>query len=120
MTQAPVTIPDFVTMIDRSEQPLPVLAQIATDLLTEAEAKQLPGPRYFSVSRGGQEISLGFGRNLDACHALAEWAEQFGGTVTGTPYQSPDGPPQVYCAVGFSYGGAKVELSAFIPAEPTT
>jgi hypothetical protein len=111
-----VTIPEFVTMIDHSEHTLPAMAQIATDLLVQAEYQHLPAPHYLSISRGGQSISLGFGRDLDACHALARWAEQFGGTVTGTPHQSEDGQRQVYCQVGFIYGGARVELSAFIPA----
>jgi hypothetical protein len=111
-----VTVPEFVTMIDRSEHTLPALAQIATDLLVQADYQHLPAPHYMSISRGGQSISFGFGRDLDACHALARWAEQFGGTVTGTPHTSSDGQPQVYCQVGFVYGGARVELSAFIPA----
>jgi hypothetical protein len=111
-----VTVPEFVTMIDHSEHPLPAMAQITADLLVQADYAQLPAPHYLSISHGGQSISLGFGRDLDACHALAQWAEQFGGTVTGTPHQSEDGQRQVYCQVGFVYGGARVELSAFIPA----
>ena len=83
-----VTVPEFVTMIDRSERTLPAMAQIATDLLVQADYQQLPAPHYLSISHGGQSITLGFGRDLDACHALARWAEQFGGTVTGTPHTS--------------------------------
>jgi hypothetical protein len=116
MTDTTVTVPEFVTMIDHSEHTLPAMAQIAADLLVQAGYQQLPAPHYLSISRGGQSISLGFGRDLDACHALARWAEQFGGTVTGTPHQSEDGQRQVYCQVGFVYGGVRVELSAFIPA----
>ena len=111
-----VTIPEFVTMIDQAEHTLPALAQTTADLLVQAEYQHLPAPHYMSISYGGQSISLGFGRDLDACHALARWAEQFGGTVTGTPHESDDGQRQVYCQVGFVYGGARVELSAFIPA----
>jgi hypothetical protein len=111
-----VTVPGFVTMIDQAEHTLPAMAQITADLLVQAECQHLPAPHYVSISHGGQSISLGFGRDLDACHALARWAEQFGGTVTGTPHQSEDGQSQVYCQVGFVYGGARVELSAFIPA----
>jgi hypothetical protein len=116
MTDTTVTVPEFVTMIDQAEHTLPALARITADLLVQAEYQQLPAPHYLSISHGGQSISLGFGRDLDACHALARWAEQFGGTVTGTPHQSEDGQRQVYCQVGFVYGGARVELSAFIPA----
>jgi len=111
-----VTVPEFVTMIDHSEHTLPAMAQITADLLVQADYEHLPAPHYVSLSHGGQSISLGFGRDLDACHALARWAEQFGGTVTGTPHQSEDGQRQVYCQVCFIYGGARVELSAFIPA----
>lgn len=111
-----VAIPEFVTMIDHDEHTLPAMAQITTDLLVQAEYQQLPAPHYLSISHVGQSISLGFGRDLDACHALARWAEQFGGTITGTPHQSEDGQEQVYCQVGFVYGGVRVELSAFIPA----
>lgn len=115
-----VTIPDYVTMIDHSAQPLPALAQIGADLLVQADYKNLPAPNYVTLSHGGQSISLGFGRDLEACHALAQWAAEFGGTVTGQPHESSDGQPQVYCQVTFRYGGAKVQLSAFIPAEQTT
>jgi hypothetical protein len=115
-TTTAVTVPGFVTMIDQDNTTLPALAQIATDLLVQGEYQQLPAPHYLSISHGGQSIALGFGRDLDACHALARWAEQFGGTVTGTPHQSEEGQRQVYCQVGFIYGGARVELSAFIPA----
>jgi hypothetical protein len=111
-----VTVPEFVTMIDQAEHTLPAMAQITADLLVQAEYQHLAAPHYLSISRGGQSISLGFGRDRDACHALARWAEQFGGTVTGTPHQSEDGQRQVYCQVGFVYGGVRVELSAFIPA----
>jgi hypothetical protein len=111
-----VKVPEFVTMIDHSERTLPAMAQIATDLLVQAEYQHLPAPHYLSISHGGQSISLGFGRDLEACHALARWAEQFGGTVAGQPHTSSDGHPQVYCQVGFIYGGVRVELSAFIPA----
>lgn len=120
MTQTAATIPEFVTMIDRSESTLPALAQIATDLLAQAEFKKLPSPHYFRVSQVCQRISLGFGRDLDACRALAQWAAEFGGTVTGQPHEGSDGHQQVYCQVAFIYGTARVQLCAFIPAEPAT
>jgi hypothetical protein len=111
-----VTVPEFVTMIDHSEHTLPAMAQVATDLLVQAEYQHLPAPHYMSISHGGQSIALGFGRESEACHALARWAEAFGGTVTGSPHTSSDGQPQVYCQVAFIYGGVRVELSAFVPA----
>lgn len=119
MDQTVIDVPDYVTMIDRTEQPIPVLTRIAADLLAAAEHARLPMPNHLTVYRGGQHISLGFGRDTAACDALAAWAEVFSGTVTGTTYRDDQGQQQVYCQLTFSYGGIRAELSAFLPT-PTT
>ena len=89
------------------------LASYTAELLLDNS--DLPAPVYFSVSHGGQEVSLQFGDTFDSFRALAQWAERFGGTVTGCPY-TREGQQSVHCEVKFTEGGVKVEAYAFITA----
>jgi hypothetical protein len=74
---------------------------------------------YFSVSSGGQEVCLQFPNTPDSFRALAEWAERFGGTVTGCPH-TRDGQHTVHCQVKFTDHGVNVEAYAFITATKAT
>jgi hypothetical protein len=105
-------IPDYVTMITPAEKrSIAELAAFAVGLLVE----DMPQPTYFSVSLGGQEVSLQFGDTSDSFRALAEWAERFGGTITGCPY-TREGQNSVHCQVKFTADGVQVEAYAFITA----
>ena len=110
-----IEIPGYVTMITPAEKrSIEDLAEYAADLL--AEYHDLPAPVYFSVSHAGQEVSLQFGDTPDSFRALAQWAERFGGTVTGCPYNRDDGRQSVHTEVKFTDKGVKVEAYAFITA----
>ena len=116
-TPAPTAfeIPGYVTMITPAEKwSIGALAEFAADLLSENH--DLPGPVYFSVSEAGQEVSLQFAGTPGTFRALAQWAERFGGTVTGCPTTHDDGRQSVHCEVKFTDHGVKVEAYAFITA----
>jgi hypothetical protein len=113
--QTALDIPGYVTMITPAEKrSIDALAEYAADLL--AKNYDLPAPVYFSVSLAGQEVSLQFGDTPGSFRALAQWAERFGGTVTGCPHTHEDGRQSVHCEVKFTDGGVKVEAYAFITA----
>jgi hypothetical protein len=112
--QTAIEIPSYVTMITPAEKrSIDALAEYAADLL--AKNYDLPGPVYFSVSEAGQEVSLQFADTPDSFRALAQWAERFGGTVTGCPH-TRDGQQSVHCEVKFTDHSVKVEAYAFITA----
>jgi hypothetical protein len=112
MTTTKIEIPDFITRA----KSLTDIALIAADLLEHAEGSNLPVPDIARLSHGGQEISFGFPGCVQTFHTLADWAERFGGTVTGEPHTHEDGRESVYCQVKFPYLGVTVEGYAFIPA----
>ena len=113
--QTAIEIPGYVTMITPAEKrSIDALAEYAADLL--AENSDLPAPVYFSVSEAGQQVSLQFAGTPGSFRALAEWAERFGGTVTGCPTTRDDGRQSVHCEVKFTDHGVKVEAYAFITA----
>ena len=113
-SETAIEIPDYVTMITPAgKRTIDALAEYAADLL--AANSDLPAPAYFSVSESGQAVSLQFGDSHDSFRALAQWAERFGGTVTGCPY-TRDGQQSVHCQVMFTDHGVKVEAYAFITA----
>jgi hypothetical protein len=117
MTDTTIEIPEYVTMVTPADRwDMRSLARYAADLLTENS--DLPAPGYFTISQYGQEISLQFGDTPDSFRALAQWAERFGGTVTGCPHTSRDGQQSVHCQVTFTNDGVKVEAYAFIRATP--
>ena len=110
--QTALEIPDYVTIVTPAEKrSIAELVAFAVGLLVE----DLPQPTYVSVSQSGQEISLQFGDTSDSFRALAEWAERFGGTITGCPY-TREGQNSVHCQVKFTADGVKVEAYAFITA----
>ena len=107
-----IEIPDNVTVINLAEKRSSAeLAAFAVGLLVE----DLPQPVYVSVSLAGQEVSLQFADTPDSFRALAQWAERFGGTITGCPY-TRDGQQSVHCQVKFTADGVTVEAYAFITA----
>ncbi len=109
-----IEIPDYVTMVTPDQKrDIVSLASYTAELLLEHS--DLPAPVYFSVSYGVQEVSLQFGDTPGSFRALAQWAERFGGTVTGCPYTC-EGQQSVHCEVKFTEGGVKVEAYAFITA----
>jgi hypothetical protein len=114
MTATAIDIPDYVTIVRRNRKVLPGLAEIAADLL--AAAGDLPVPVYFSVSEATQEVSFQFGDGPETFRAMAEWAERFGGTLTGEPRTLDDGRESVHCKVTFPYKSVNVELYAFVRA----
>ena len=105
-----IEIPNYITRA----KSLTDMTLITADLLEKAEDSGLPAPRYFSVSQSGQEVCLQFGDTPDSFRALAQWAERFGGTVTGCPHTHGDRPPSVHCQVKFTADGVNVEAYAFI------
>ena len=110
-----IDIPDYVTMVTPADQrDIRALASYAAGLLNGNS--DLPTPRYFSVSQGGQEICLQFGDDPASFHALAQWAERFGGTATGCPTTHEDGRHSVHCEVKFTDHDVTVEAYAFITA----
>jgi hypothetical protein len=112
--QTALEIPAYVTMITPAEKrSIDALAEYTADLL--AKNYDLPGPVYFSVSEAGQQVSLQFAGTPGSFRALAQWAERFGGTVTGCPH-TRDGQQSVHCEVKFTDDGVKVEAYAFITA----
>jgi hypothetical protein len=116
-TTAPTAfeIPGYVTMITPAEKwSIGALAAYTADLLSEN--RDLPAPVYFTVSEAGQEVSLQFADTPGSFRALAQWAERFGGTVTGCPTTHDDGRQSVHCEVTFTDHGVKVEAYAFITA----
>ena len=114
-TETALEIPGYVTMITPAEKrSIDALAEYAADLL--AANSDLPAPVYFSVSEAGQEVSLQFAGTPGTFRALAQWAERFGGTVTGCPTTHEDGRQSVHCEVKFTDHGVKVEAYAFITA----
>jgi hypothetical protein len=113
MTDTTIDIPDYVTMVTPAEKRSTAeLAAFAVGLLVE----DLPQPVYLSVSQSGQEVSLQFADTQDSFRALAQWAERFGGTVTGCPYTHSGGQQSIHCQVKFPAVGVKVEAYAFITA----
>ena len=117
MTDTTLNVPDYVTMITPADKrTIAELAAFAVGLLVE----ELPQPVYLSVSQAGQEVSLQFPDTPDSFRALAQWAERFGGTVTGCPHSHSDGPPSVHCQVTFTVDGVKVEAFAFVTAPTAT
>jgi hypothetical protein len=113
--QTAFDIPGYVTMITPAEKwSIGALAEYTADLLSEN--RDLPVPVYFSVSEAGPQVSLQFAGTPGSFRALAQWAERFGGTVTGCPTTHDDGRQSVHCEVKFTDHGVKVEAYAFITA----
>ncbi|MGO9298304.1 MAG: hypothetical protein ACLP52_31260 [Streptosporangiaceae bacterium] len=110
MTETANGIPGYVTITE--PHPIEALTRIAAELI--AANADLPAPRYLSVSRGGQEISLQFADDPSSFDALARWAERFGGTITGEPGTDAENRPRVYCVAAFRHGGAAVTAYAFV------
>ncbi|HEY6274725.1 MAG TPA: hypothetical protein VIX86_00185 [Streptosporangiaceae bacterium] len=114
MAQTAIEIPEYVTVLD-PPLTLPALARVAADLL--AAADDLPAPRCVEVSAASQEIEMQFPGDPFTFAAMAQWAERFGGTITGEPGTGKDGAAYVRCEVRFSADGATVKGYAYIRAD---
>src|SRR5579859_6134418 len=111
-----IEIPEYITRA----KSLTDMTLALADLLEHAEDSNLPAPGHVHCYHGGLEVQLGFRDNhQDTFRALAQWAERFGGTVTGEPYTNDDGRESVHCQVRFTYLGVSVEAYAFITADET-
>jgi|SRR5215831_8297835 len=119
MTDTTIEIPDYVTVVEPAPS-LPVrdLAQAAATLL--AANADLPAPLYVAVWAAGQEIELQFSSDPSTFRAMAQWAERFGGTVTGQPGAKDDGTPHVRCEVRFTADTIAVKAYAYILAAKAT
>jgi hypothetical protein len=107
-----IEIPGYVTMVTPAQKrDIAALAGYIAELLTGNS--DLPAPQYFSVSQHGQEVSFQFGDTRDSFRALAQWAERFGGTLTGEPH-TYDGWQSVHCEVKFTDHGVNVVAYAYI------
>jgi len=111
-------VPDFVAMTEPApEFPMAELAVALVALFTEDPA--LPQPRYLSLSASGQEINMQFGTEPDTFHAMARWAERFGGTLTGSRIEDVHGEPSVRCELKFPYAGVQVKAYAYVHVTST-
>ncbi len=112
-------IPPFVTVVAPADQtPVHAIASTLVDLLTEHP--DLPGPELVSISRRSREIDLQFPDSPDTFHAMAAWAERFGGTLTGEPRTDKDGTT-VRCEVRFDCHGVQFKAYAYVKtADPAT
>jgi hypothetical protein len=94
--------------------PLGALVRSAANLLQDADPIDSP-LRCVSVSRT-QSIDVQFDPGDPATlHALAQWAEQFGGTLISRSWNGDDGPVTVH-RVEFPYDGVEVCAYTVIPA----
>jgi len=110
-----IDIPDYVTRA----KSLTDMTRITADLLARAAEANLPAPGNIQLYHCGQEVRLGFRGHQDTFRTLAQWAERFGGTVTGELFTNDDGQESVHCQVRFPYQGLTVEAHAFITADET-
>jgi hypothetical protein len=108
MTETAVVIPDYVT-VKRSHS-IRDLAEVVASLLDEA--KDLGFPRRIELWPG--EIEAAFDRDPETFRVLAQWAERFGGTVTGEPTEGSDGRPLVRAEVRFVYQAVDVRAYAYV------
>ena len=113
MTTTDIEIPDYIARA----KTVAALARSAADLLEHAADGGLPVPDMARLSTGGQEVSVSFPGRKDTFRTLAQWADRFGGTVTGEPYTNKDSEESVYCQVKFPHLGVAVEAYAFITAD---
>jgi hypothetical protein len=110
-------IPGFVTMLTPGDQtPVHAIASTLVGLLTEHP--DLPGPDLVSISRRSREIDLQFPDSPDTFHAMAAWADRFGGTLTGEPCTGKDAT-RVRCEVRFDCGGVQFKAYAYITTAGT-
>jgi hypothetical protein len=113
-----IEVPGFVAMTaPEPDRPMAELAVALVALFTEDQA--LPQPRYLSISASAQEITMQFGTEPDTFHDLARWAQQFGGTVTGSRTEDVHGEPSVRCEVKFAYAGVQVKAYAYVHVTST-
>src|SRR5260370_17715629 len=111
MTTTDIPIPDYVEI----KQPHTIcdLASTLTDLLNEAIG--LGSPRRAEVAF--DEIELAFDRDPGTFRVMAQWAERFGGTLTGEPTEDRDGRPMVRCEIRFVYHAIDVRAYAYVRAD---
>jgi hypothetical protein len=119
MTETAIEIPGYVTVVEPvPDLPVRALTDAATMLLS-ANA-DLPEPRHVSVSAASQQIEMQFTGDPSTFRVMAQWAERFGGTVTGQPGADDDGTPYVRCEVRFTAEQIPVRAYAYILAAKAT
>jgi len=104
-----IEIPDYVS----NPLTLSQLAQLAADLL--ASNPDLPAPVAVHVAAHGDEIEVQFSGDRATFAAMADWADRFGGTITGAPGADGSGP-HVRCEVRFTFRAARVRAYAYVRA----
>jgi hypothetical protein len=95
------------------------VAAEAAAVLWDAERWGLPRPGYVTVS-STQFVDFQFDDTSASFAALAQWAQAFGGTITGKPITCRDGTPARLCEVKFTYHGARAVAYAIVTAIPAT
>jgi len=110
-------IPEFVTIV--APAPHTALHFVASTLVgLLAENPDLPVPVLASISPRPREIDLQFPNSPDTYHAMAAWADRFGGTLTGEPRTDRDGAC-VRCEVRFDRHGVQFRTYAYITTADT-
>jgi hypothetical protein len=117
MTDTTVTIPDYVTMTERT---ISDLAVIMTGLLTEAQASGLTLPRHATLAC--DELRLQFGNTPDAFSAIAAWADCHGSRndITIRLNECFEDGPRMHAEFTFASHGVIVQLYAYIKTDPVT
>jgi hypothetical protein len=111
-TEPAIVIPDFVTIIDPARTPVHAIASTLIRMLTDNG--DLPGPRCVTLSQLSRDIEMQFPDTPDTFHAMAAWADRFGGTVIAEPGSDEDYGPYIRCEVQFGYQALQVKAYAYI------
>ena len=119
MEETIITIPEEYAIV-RTDLPLAALAAVVVSLLTDADTAGLTPARYVTLWHASQEISIGFGTDPTMPHAIARWAERYGGTLTNHRYTSDDGEQRVRADARFVYQDVPVDLYGYAPAGTAT
>jgi len=111
---AVIEIPQYVQLHRATVQDL---LRLMTDVL--AGNPDLAIPTDVEVSRSGS-ARLQFDSEAASSHALAEWADRFGGVVRGDPGIADDGGSYVRCEVRFIHHDTEFEAYAYVTTEAAT
>ncbi len=108
---ATIEIPQYVHLKRATAEDL---LRLVLDVLTGNP--DLAAPTDIDVSeRAGARLR--FGPEPASFHALAEWANRFGGVVRGDPGATDDGRPYVRCEVRFIHDDTEFEAYAYVTTE---
>lgn len=101
---------------DQPEPGKAVSERVAILNALETGAGRLPQPQNLTISHTGQ-ISMHFGSRSDT-YDLDKWAEQYGGTVTGSRFTSATGESVIRYEVTFGFHGVDVTAYAYVEPLP--